>query len=108
VERTAAGELSAAVGEPWVIHQEHPRPRMSRLYSERPVLNKLGDEVEPGRPGWLTTTVTKPLMIDDPEQALRTFGVRLSDAGAISELAHYQTGKDGRTGAPSGENRKNC
>ena len=28
--------------------------------------------------------------------------VRLSDAAAISELVFYQTGKDGRTGAPSG------
>ena len=46
--------------------------------------------------------MTKPLMIDDLEQALRTFGVRFSDAGAISELVHYQTAKDGRTGAPSG------
>lgn len=75
---------------------------VSGLYSERPVLNRLGETVEPGRPGWLTTSVTKPLMIDDLEQALRTFGVRLSDAAAISELVHYQTGKDGRTGAPSG------
>jgi hypothetical protein len=72
------------------------------LYAERPVLNRLGDEVEAGRPGWLTTSVTKPLMVDDLEQALRTFGVRLSDAAAISELVFYQTGKDGRTGAPSG------
>lgn len=76
---------------------------MRGLYAERPVLNAAGREVEPGKPGWLTTSVTKPLMIDGLEEALRTFGVRLSDAAAIPELVFYQTQKDGSTGAPSGQ-----
>jgi hypothetical protein len=76
---------------------------MRGLYAERPLLNAAGREVEPGRPGWLTTSMTKPLMVDELEQALRTFGLRLSDAAAISELVFYQTGRDGSTGAPAGQ-----
>ncbi len=76
---------------------------MRGVYAERPLLNAAGREVEPGKPGWLTTSVTKPLMIDELEQSLRTFGVRLSDAAAISELVFYQTQKNGATGAPSGQ-----
>jgi hypothetical protein len=73
------------------------------LYAERPVLNKQGQEIEPGKLGWLTTQVTKPLMIDALEEALRTFGIRLSDIQAHRELVYYQTLKDGKTGAPSGQ-----
>jgi hypothetical protein len=75
---------------------------MRGLYTERPVLNAAGREVEPGKPGWLTTSVTKPLVIDGLEEALRTFGVQLSDALAIPELVFYQTRPDGSTGAPAG------
>ena len=76
---------------------------MRGVYAERPVLNAAGREVEPGKPGWLTTSVTKPLMIDELEQSLRTFSVRLSDAAAITELVFYQTMKNGATGAPAGQ-----
>jgi hypothetical protein len=75
---------------------------MRGVYTERPLLNRLGQEVQPGRPGWLTTSVTKPLLIDDLEEALRTDSVELRDALAIPELVFYQTRADGGTGAPSG------
>ncbi|MCC2671918.1 MAG: hypothetical protein K0Q72_4389, partial [Armatimonadetes bacterium] len=73
------------------------------LYAERAVLAASGREVEPQRPGWLTTRVTKPLMIDELELALRTFGVQLSEEPAIAELTFYQVLKDGSTGAPAGK-----
>ena len=73
------------------------------LFRERPVLGKAGQVLEPGRPGWLTTSVTKPLMIDELEQALRLWRVELRDERAIPELVFYQTLKDGSTGAPAGQ-----
>jgi hypothetical protein len=73
------------------------------LYAERPVLNKAGVEIEPGKLGWLTSSVTKPLMIDGLEEALRLFQIELRDATAIPELTFYQTQKDGSTGAPAGQ-----
>jgi len=73
------------------------------LYRERPVLNKLGQEVVPGKLGWLTTNVTKPLSIDELEMALRTHSIELRDELAHQELTFYQVLKDGSTGAPSGK-----
>ena len=73
------------------------------LHFERAVLAKSGQQIEPEKPGWLTTSVTKPLAIDDLEMACRTFGVVWSDELAIQELTWYQTLKDGSTGAPSGK-----
>jgi len=73
------------------------------LYRERPVLNRQGQELQPGALGWLTTSATKPLMIDELEEALRTYALRLSDALAIPELTFYQNKKDGSTGAPTGQ-----
>lgn len=73
------------------------------LYRERPVLNKLGQEVTPGKLGWLTTNVTKPLAIDELEMALRTWGIELRDELAVQELIFYQVLKDGSTGAPQGK-----
>lgn len=75
---------------------------MRGLYAERPLLNRQGEEVQPGRPGWLTTALSKPLLIDDLEEALRTNGIELRDALAIPELVFYQTRADGGTSAPSG------
>lgn len=73
------------------------------LFRERPVLDRQGREVAPGRLGWLTTSATKPLMIDELEEALRRFELRLSDEQALSELLFYQVGRDGATGAPPGQ-----
>jgi hypothetical protein len=73
------------------------------LYRERPVLTKAGDVVDPGKLGWLTSSVTKPLMIDELEQALRSFHLELRDALALPELVFYQVLKDGSTGAPEGQ-----
>lgn len=73
------------------------------LYREQPVLTKQGVEIESGKLGWFTDIRTKPLMIDELAQALRDFAIKLSDALAIPELTFYQTLKDGKTGAPSGQ-----
>jgi hypothetical protein len=78
------------------------RLRMKGVYTERPVLNKAGQEIEPGRPGWLTTATTKPLLIDDLEEALRNFKIRLRDASNLTELTFYQTLANGSTSAPAG------
>ncbi|HEU4752114.1 MAG TPA: hypothetical protein VFU47_03320, partial [Armatimonadota bacterium] len=76
---------------------------MAGLYSEKPVLNKMGEVVEPGKPGWVTTPVTKPLMIDELSQALRLFTIELRDALSIPELTFFQNHKDGKMGAPEGQ-----
>jgi hypothetical protein len=73
------------------------------MYFERAVIAKSGQQVEPEKPGWLTTNVTKPLMIDELEMTCRQFGVVWSDELAIQELTWYQTLKDGSTGAPAGK-----
>ena len=65
------------------------------LYQERPVQTKPGDYVEPGKVGWTTSSVTKPLMIDELEEGLRTGGLGLRDVLALPELTFYQTKKDG-------------
>lgn len=75
---------------------------MRGIYAERAVLGKQGEVLHPGRPGWLTTAVTKPLLIDELEEALRTYRIELRDARLLPELVFYQTLKDGSTGAPSG------
>lgn len=73
------------------------------VYRERPVYGKLGQVLQPGKRGWLTSTITKPLMIDELEQALRTFALRLQDGENIQELTFYKTFDDGKTGAPPGQ-----
>ena len=75
---------------------------MRGLYAERPVLNRLGGMAGPGAPRVAPTSVTKPLLIDDLEQALRALGCGCPRCGGDLRLVHYQRGKDGRTGAPSG------
>jgi hypothetical protein len=75
---------------------------MRGLYSERPVLNKQGQEITPGKPGWLTTATTKPLLVDDLEEALRQFRVGIRDALLLPELTFYQTLPNGATSAPAG------
>lgn len=60
-----------------------------------------GDFAE-GRLGWVTNSVTKPLMIDELDQAIRLGGILLSDALAIPELTFYRTNDNGSTSAPTG------
>lgn len=75
----------------------------SGLYAESPVLGKTGEIVREGRIGWLTTPITKPLMIDHLGQALREMDMELRDELALPELASYQIKPDGSTGAPAGQ-----
>lgn len=79
------------------------RRKTPGLYEERPLLSRQGVEVEPGKLGWTTGPTTKPLMIDDLEQALRLSQIELRDDLNFPELRFYQTFKDGKTGAPSGQ-----
>ncbi len=72
------------------------------LYRERPVYGKLGQVLTPGKIGWNTSITTKPLMIDELEQGLRTFDLHLRDPEAISELTFYKVDDQGKTGAPDG------
>lgn len=55
-----------------------------------------------GRPGWLTTSASKALIIDQLEAALRMRVVRLRDELALPELSKYQQGPRGGSGAPAG------
>lgn len=73
------------------------------LFRERPILDLHGVEIRDGWLGWATTKTSKPMMIDEWEEALRLFAVRLSDTLSISEHVFYQTLPDGKTSAPSGK-----
>ena len=63
---------------------------------------RTGAELSPGKLGWVTNSVTKPIMVDELEIALRLGSIHLSDALALPELTYYQTFEDGSTGAPAG------
>lgn len=73
------------------------------LYQEAPVQTRPGEAVAPGKVGWTTSSMTKPLMIDELEEGLRTFGLTLRDALLFPELTFYQTKPNGATGAPNGQ-----
>lgn len=73
------------------------------LYREAPVQTKPGQAAEQGKVGWTTSSVTKPLMIDELEEGLRTFGLTLRDVLYFPELTFYQTKPNGATGAPAGQ-----
>lgn len=73
------------------------------LFREKPIQSKPGERPEPGKVGWTTSSVSKPLMIDGLEEALRCNHLILRDELAFPELTFYQTKKDGSTGAPSGQ-----
>lgn len=75
---------------------------MRGLYHERPVLRRAGEPAVPGRAGWCTTAVTKPLLLDELEAAVRLRQVTVRDAPLLGELAAYQALPGGRGGAPSG------
>lgn len=54
-----------------------------------------------GKAGWLTTGTSKPIMIDDLEEALRNEEVKISSHILLSELQAYQDLGGGQSGAPS-------
>ena len=54
--------------------------------------------------GWLTTSRTKPLLVDALEEGLRKNNLKLASAGLLSELMVYSYADDGCTGAQPGYN----
>ena len=52
--------------------------------------------------GWLTTSKTKPIMIDALEEALRKGVVKIADDALINELTVYAYDDSGSTGAQEG------
>jgi hypothetical protein len=55
-----------------------------------------------GKYGFPTNSLTKPQIIDDLEESLRTGTVKLSDDTTIGELTHYQYQENGSMNAPKG------
>lgn len=55
-----------------------------------------------GRPGWHTTTKTKPQSIDLLASALRDGSVTIRTQATLDELQVYRVGPTGDTGAPAG------
>ena len=54
------------------------------------------------RLGWLTTTATRPVLVDQLEEALRTAGITLHDAGSIDQFGAFAYSDDGRPEAQEG------
>jgi hypothetical protein len=52
--------------------------------------------------GWLTTTATRPLLVDQLEEALRTAGISLHDGGSIDQFGAFAYSDDGRPEAQEG------
>lgn len=53
-----------------------------------------------GRLGWMTTTGTKPRLINDLHEGLRTGALHLATPALLDELGKYERKADGSTGAP--------
>jgi len=69
------------------------------LYAQRDPLTGYRD---PRRVGWLTTSATKPLLVDTFDELLRAGLVRIRCAELREELLVYQDEGNGKYGAPSG------
>lgn len=54
------------------------------------------------RPGWVTDSATKWIMLDDLGTAISERTIRFNDADTVQELLAYQLGEDGKPGAPTG------
>ncbi len=54
--------------------------------------------------GWITSRTTKPLMIDELEEAMRNGYIRLASPKIIGEMLVYAYLDNGKTGAPKGYN----
>lgn len=55
-----------------------------------------------GKDGWLTSSRTKTVMIDDFEEAVRNEVVKVGDLQALDEMRDYQYNDNGSTSAPAG------
>jgi hypothetical protein len=54
------------------------------------------------RVGWLTTSATRPVLVDQLEEALRTAGIILHDAGTIDQFGAFAYNDEGRPEAQGG------
>ena len=54
------------------------------------------------RVGWLTTKASRPVLVDQLEQALRTSGMALHDASSVDQLSTFAYSDDGRPEAQEG------
>jgi hypothetical protein len=103
------GDLLAALGDAYggrvvVERNNHGHAVLSRLRAVRPAVGAawtIADGPD-GRPGWLTTTTTKPQAIDRLAELLRDGGVTVRSRPTLDELQVYSVGSGGRTGAPQG------
>ena len=55
-----------------------------------------------GRLGWLTTTASRPLLVDQLEEAVRTDGTVIHDAVTVDEMLSFSWSDDGRPEAQEG------
>jgi hypothetical protein len=70
-------------------------------------LRELGAKLymhQDGKFGWPENSLTKPVMIDRLEEAIRIGDLKLSDPDSVEELKIYQYKENGSTGAPTGYN----
>jgi hypothetical protein len=56
-----------------------------------------------GEVGWLTTSASKPVLIDELEEGLRTGMVLFGSERLQRQLRAYQRDEKGRTSAPAGK-----
>ncbi len=54
------------------------------------------------RLGWLTTSATRPVLIDQLEEALRTKALMIRDAGTVDQMSTFAYSDDGRPEAQEG------
>ena len=54
------------------------------------------------RVGWLTTSATRPVLVDQLEEALRTSALTLRDAGTVDQMSTFAYSDDGRPEATAG------
>jgi hypothetical protein len=54
------------------------------------------------RVGWLTTSASRPILIDELEQALRTNALVLHDAGSVDQFGTFAYNDDGKPEAQEG------
>jgi hypothetical protein len=54
------------------------------------------------RIGWLTTSASRPVLVDQLEEGLRTGAIRIHDAGTVDQMATFAYNDDGRPEAQEG------
>jgi hypothetical protein len=54
------------------------------------------------RVGWLTTSATRPVLVDQLEEALRTKALVIRDAGTVDQMSTFAYSDDGRPEAQEG------